>query len=271
MDGRDQDIFPSAGTATYHVIRAGEAIASLYGYESAGVNPANGSPLFRKGNGSIVQRNVNTGTYSFYDPANPSVTTGTEGAALSAADVASGGDRKVLGQVNPTWFGALTNSFRFKGFDAEIFTRFSGGNKIMNITRQETLLNYDFSNNGTEILERWTTEGQVTEVPKISLNRGNFANMNGNSISRFVESGNFLRIQNISLGYTFPKTVNNAMKIGLSNLRIYGAVQNAITFTKYSGLDPELNAQGDVNQTYGLDYNTNPQFRVVSFGLNASF
>ena len=73
------------------------------------------------------------------------------------------------------------------------------------------------------------------------------------------------------MGYTLPKDVLKKANIGITNVRLYGQVQNAFTFTKYKGLDPELNSNGDVNQTFGLDFNTNPQFRVVTFGVNVGF
>ena len=271
-DGNDQPIFPSV----YHIIRVGESVGSLYGYESAGVNASNGFPMFVKGDGRIVQRNVANGGYSFYDAANPSVITNTTGASLASGDVndiivANRGDRKVLGNTNPTYFGGLTNTFRFKGLDLEIFTRFSGGNKVMNVTRQETLLNQDFNNNGAEILNRWTKEGQVTDIPKLYLNNNAQVNQAGNATSRFIESGDFIRIQNIILGYNVPKDLLKKANIGVTNVRVYGQVQNAFTFTKYKGLDPELNANGNVNQTFGLDFNTNPQFRVLTFGVSVGF
>lgn len=268
LDGKDQPIFPS----NYHIVRVGDPVAALYGYENAGVNPANGFPLFVKGDGRIIQRNINaTGAYSYYDPANPSVTTNVTGAALSSNDVADGGDRKVLGNTNPTYFGGFTNTFKIMGFDLEVFTRFSGGNYTMNITRQESLLSQGFNNSGTELLNRWTKEGQITDVPKMWLGNGTIINLNGQAISRFVEKANFVRIQNVILGYTIPKTLLKKANIGISSLRLYGQVQNAFTFTNYKGLDPELNANGNVNQTFGIDYNTNPQFRVVTFGLNVGF
>jgi TonB-dependent starch-binding outer membrane protein SusC len=267
IDGRDQPIFPS----TYHIVTVGQPVAALYGYQSAGVNPANGNPLFIKGDGRIVQRSVDNGAYSFYSAENPGSTTNTAGAALLSADIADGGDRRVLGNTNPKWFGGFTNTFKWKGLDLEIFSRFSGGNSILNLTRQETLLNQDFNNNGTEILERWTTPGQVTEVPKMRLNNGTIINFNGQAISRFVEDGSFFRIQNIILGYSLPKSFLSKANIGITNVRVFGQLQNAFTFTKYKGLDPELNANGNVNQTFGLDFNTNPQFRIVTFGLNVGF
>lgn len=261
-EGVDQDIL-----FTYNINRVGNPISAIYGYESAGVNATNGNVMFYKADGRIVQRDGNTGTYSFFDPAAPGNQTNTSGAALSSVT-----DRKILGNTNPTFYGGLTNSFSYKGFELEVFLRYSGGNKIMNVTRQETLLNQDFNNNGREILSRWQKEGDVTDVPKMYLNKGNVINLTGSAVSRFVESGDFLRIQNISLGYTLPKTVlGQGAGFPISSVRLFAQVQNAFTFTKYKGLDPELNTNGDTNSQFGIDYNTNPQMRVVTFGLNLGF
>lgn len=269
-EGIDQDI-----TFTYTINRVGQPISALYGFESAGVNPGNGNPLLRKGDGRLVQRDVNTGTYSFYDPANPTNTSNTQGAGLSSVDVANGGDRRILGNSQPTYFGGLTNTFSWKGLDLEVFIRFSGGNKIMNVTRQETLLNQDFNNNGREILGRWRSDNTNTDVPRLYLNRGNIINFNGQTISRFVESGDFVRIQNIILGYTLPKSLfNPGAAFPISSIRLFAQVQNAFTFTKYTGLDPELNfnQSGDTNfNQFGVDYNSNPQIRFVNFGVNVGF
>ncbi|MDZ7898380.1 MAG: hypothetical protein U5N85_10210 [Arcicella sp.] len=155
-----------------------------------------------------------------------------QGAALLSADIANGGDRRVLGNTNPTWFGGFTNTFKWKGLDLEIFSRFSGGNSILNVTRQATLLNQDFNNNGTEILNRWTTPGQITDVPKMRLNNGNFINFAGQATSRFVEDGTFFRIQNIILGYSLPKSLLNKANIGISNVRVFGQLQNAFYLHK---------------------------------------
>lgn len=265
-DGRDQDII-----FTYNINRVGNPISALYGYESAGVNPVNGNPLFVKGNGQIVQRDVNTGSFGFYTPGSTAPFTATSTAALSALDIAQGGDRRILGNTNPTFFGGITNTFAYKGFDLEVFVRFSGGNKVMNVTRQESLLNYSFQNNGREILRRWTQDNTNTDVPRIALGSGTIANFNGQAISRFVEPGDFVRIQNISLGYTFPKTLFGGAKSPINNLRLFAQVQNAFTFTRYTGLDPELNSNGDTNSQFGIDYNANPQIRFINFGLNAGF
>lgn len=248
-------------TYTYNVNRVGESIGSLYGYEYAGVNAANGNPLYVKANGQVIQGNIANQTYYNYDPANPT--------ALTTATTLAATDKKILGQSNPTYYGGLVNNFSYKGFDLNINMVFSGGNKVMNITRQESLLNQKFLNNGTEILERWTTPGQETSVPKLYYGRDAFTNLTSSASSRFVEDGKFIRAQDIILGYSFPKLFTD--KIKLNRLRIYAQVQNAFVITPYSGLDPELNYSTTTNSQAGLDYNTNPKARTFLVGLNVGF
>lgn len=248
-------------TYTYNVNRVGESIGSLYGFEYAGVNAANGNPLYVKANGQIIQGNIANQTYYLYDAANPT--------ALTTATTLAAADKKILGQSNPTYYGGFVNNFSYRGFDLNINMVFSGGNKVMNVTRQESLLNQKFLNNGTEILERWTTPGQITSVPKVYYGRDAFTNLTSSASSRFVEDGKFIRAQDIVLGYSFPKMFTD--KIKLSRLRIYAQVQNAFVITPYSGLDPELNYSTSTNSQAGLDYNTNPIARTFLVGLNVGF
>lgn len=247
-------------TNTYHITRVGNSVASFYGYESAGVNPANGNPLWVKADGTIIQGDIKTSKYYVYDPAKPD--------DMSQASSLSSSDKRILGQSSPTWYGGFNNTFSYKNFDLNISLVFSGGNKIYNGTRQETLTNMKFQNAGKELLDRWTTPGQVTDVPMMyyGSGAGNFINQNGSLNSRFLEDASFLRAQNIGLGYRFPASLLNRIK--LSNLRIYAQVQNAFILTKYKGLDPELNNSVTTNREYGLDYNTNPVPRTYTFGIN---
>ncbi|GAB3808205.1 TonB-dependent receptor [Spirosoma humi] len=266
------DIVP-APTAPYNILREGEAIGSFWGYVSRGVNASNGNPIFEKADGSQVQYligKVTTATNNFawstYDPANPSNVT-TAASALTTAD------KKILGVGNPTWYGGFNNTFNFRNFDAALFLTFAGGNKIYNITRQEQLNNQVFANAGRELLDRWTSDGQVTDVPKLYFNSDANVLQTGNLNSRFLEDGKFLRIQNISLGYTLPTTLRN--KIKANTFRVYVQVQNAHVFTKYKGLDPELNGITTTNLAAnaqpGLDNRTNPVPRTYTVGLNMNF
>ncbi|MCX2478560.1 TonB-dependent receptor [Pedobacter sp. MC2016-15] len=256
-------------TYPYNILRVGESVGSLYGYEAAGVNPANGNPLYVKANGQLIQGNIATQTYFNYDPANPT--------ALTTANTLAASDRKILGNASPTYFGGFNNSVTYKGFDFNIYLVFSGGNKIMNVTKQEGLLNQKFLNNGTEILNRWTTAGQVTDIPKLWYGRDAFTMQTSSAVSRYVEDGKFIRGQNIVLGYSLPKAMLS--KASLTKLRIYAEVQNAFLITKYSGLDPELiqafapttQSNTQSNTQAGVDFNTNPLPRTFVLGINVGF
>jgi TonB-linked SusC/RagA family outer membrane protein len=255
---------------TYNITRLGQSIGAFYGYQAAGVNPANGNAMFYKGDGSIVQANVDDYEWYKFNPSNPSDLS-------QGAEALTGADKKILGNANPTWFGGLNNTFTYKAFDMGIMLTFSGGNKIYNVTRQEALNSTKFLNNGVEILNRWTPTNTITDVPKLSYSDDALILQTGNLNSRFLEDGKFLRAQNISVGYTInPKILN---KIQISSLRIYAQVQNAFVITGYSGLDPELatgystttNANANANRSPGVDYNTNPVPRTYTLGLNVGF
>ncbi len=256
----------------YNIIREGESIRALYGFEYVGVNAANGNPIYetynRDASGNItetilVQGNIQNQTYYVYNPANP-----TELSTVRALNATR--DRKVLGSAIPTYFGGFDNNFSYKGFDLNVFVRFSGGNKIMNRTRAD-LLSQSFNNNGSEILGRWQSpenpgDGQT---PRLFLNRDAFTNNPDFASTRWVEDGSFVRLQNVSLGYTIP--ASKLKKLNLSGLRVYVQGQNLITWTKYTGIDPETSTNFSTSAGFGEDFNGNPQQRVISGGLRLSF
>ncbi|WP_460891526.1 SusC/RagA family TonB-linked outer membrane protein [Rufibacter soli] len=240
----------------YNIIRVGESYNSIYGYRYEGVNMANGNPIYRKADNSLVQGDINSNSYKVYDPANPTNVATTS--SLTASD------KVVLGSALPTWFGGFDNNFKYAGFDLNVFFRFSGGNYIMNRTRQD-LLTMLFENNGTEILGRWqsTEKPGDGQTPRIRQGRSGIINTENEASSRFVESGDFLKLSNITLGYTVPKTFTEKYKF--ERVRVFAQLQNALTFSGYKGLDPEMSS------SIGVDYNTNPQQRVFSFGVNLGF
>ncbi|MCC5921293.1 MAG: TonB-dependent receptor [Cyclobacteriaceae bacterium] len=248
---------------TYNRTTEGGPIAQLYGVEWMGVNPANGNPLYKRDD-DIVQWNTTAGMtpgWRIFDENNPS----------DISQVAPGGPTQdFLGNTLPTWFGGFINRFNYGNWDAEVFLRFSGGNFIMNET-QRGLLGQGFANNHVEMLDRWTAEGQVTNVP--AGRAGQDANIwqGGTSNSRFVEKGDFLRVQDIRVGYSIPSNViNNAFNGAISNVKFIAQVQNPFLFTNYSGLDPELNRfAGQLN--FGVDWNVAPIIRTYSLGINVGF
>lgn len=242
----------------YTIIREGESYRSLYGYDYYGVNATNGNPIWTKADGTLVQFDT-FGDYDYkvYDPANPS--------DVSKSSTLDASDRKILGSSMPTWYGGWNNTVSYKNFDLNIFFRFSGGNKIMNASRQSSLLNMNFANNGTEILGRWVSPEQPGDgiTPKIGYNDGTVLFNDGFTDSHFVESGNYLKLSNLALGYTLPKSVLSAIQI--TKVRFYAQAQNLFTITGYSGLDPETNSR------MGVDWNGMPQQRSFTFGANITF
>jgi TonB-dependent starch-binding outer membrane protein SusC len=245
-------------TGTYNRTVVGGPVAQLYGFKFAGVNPANGNVLYHSGE-NIVQL-VGASAWRAFDPANPGVTT-TAGTSPT---------QFFLGNTLPKWQGGWSNNFKFGNFDAEIFTRFSGGNYIMNESLRG-LMGLGFSNNHVSILNRWTESGQVTDVPKLYSGRDSNTWLTSAANSRFVEKGDFVRIQNIIVGYSVPAaSLQSAFKGAISNARFFAQVQNPFTFTNYSGLDPESN-QFSGQLSFGVDWNVAPVIRTYTLGLNVGF
>ena len=263
LDG--QDILES-GTVSYVITREGESFKSLYGFDYYGGNKENGNPIWRKADGSLVQFDT-FGSYDYkvYDPTNPADV--SQDSSLSTTE-----DRKILGSSSPTWYGGFNNTFTYKGFDLTVFFRFSGGNKIMNATRQKSLLNMDFANNGKEILGRWQSKENPGDgqTPRIGygdddpLFNASFAD------SHFVEDGSFLKLSNIALGYTLPRQITS--KLDVSKIRFYLQAQNLLTITGYSGLDPETFTHNAADNNHrGVDWDGMPQQRIFTVGANVTF
>jgi TonB-dependent starch-binding outer membrane protein SusC len=235
------------------IIREGESINSIFGFRYWGVNPANGNPVYYKADGSLVQGNLPTQNYRVFNPNNPSDISTPSSLSLTS-------DRVILGQSLPTYFGGITNSFRYKNFDLNFLVRFSGGNKIFNSTRRE-LMNMNLNNNGTEILGRWQSPEQQGDgvTPRLWASNNPFVNLSGAASSRFLEDGDFVSIDNIAFGYNFSKKLLD--KVNIKGLRLFIQAQNVFVFTKYKGLNPEM-------ETGGVDLNGTPISRVISMGLN---
>lgn len=246
---------------TYTIVREGESMHTLYGYEYYGVNPANGNPIWVNKDDKLVQGNIQNQTYYFYDPAAPTAMSTANQTTFNVAD------KKLLGNSVPTFYGSVSSSVTYMGFDLSFMLRFSGGNQIFNRTRNE-LLTQQFQNNGTEILGRWQSADKPGDgiTPKLWHGRANFINMDNNTTSRFIEDGSYIKLDNLRLGYTLPKSVTKA--ISIESIRVFAQGQSLWTSSKYTGLDPEMSGGTGFN---GVDYNTNPIQRTVSVGINVNF
>lgn len=255
----NQDVvLPGPNNGTFNVLRVGQPINAIYGFQYAGVNSGNGNPLYFKANGTLVQANVAGTGYN--------VSNGKNDPVLGAPATLDANDRIVLGNVLPTWFGGFSNTFTYKNWGLDVFLRYSGGNQVYNLTRQETLLTMGFQNNGREILARWQKPGDITDVPKVWIGKANLINNQSVANSRFVEDGDYVRLQNVVLSYTFNgKAVEQRTKGVVRSLRLFAQGQNLWIKTKYSGIDPDNYTE------FGIDNGSSPQPRSFSAGLNIGF
>jgi TonB-linked SusC/RagA family outer membrane protein len=177
-------------------------------------------------------------------------------------------DRTIVGNPNPKFTGGFTNNFSYGHFDLSVFLQFSYGNDVFNGSRLflESLQGGD--NQLEDVTRRWRKPGDITDIPRATSDPVK-AVENKRTSSRFIEDGSYLRIKNVTLGYTLPTDLTN--KVRLSSLRVYAGVQNLFTFTRYTGLDPEVNYSGNDTQVVGTDFFTFPQARTVTFGVNLKF
>jgi TonB-dependent starch-binding outer membrane protein SusC len=169
-------------------------------------------------------------------------------------------DREIIGNPNPDFTLGLTNTFGYKGFDFSFFLHSIYGNDIFNGTRIYIEGPTDLDNQTTNVLRRWQKPGDITDMPRIGDDLKS---------SRFIENGSFLRIKNVTFGYSLPKDL--LKKIYMKSARIYVSGQNLYTFTTYSGMDPEVNYASTDNIIMGTDFFTYPQSRTILMGLNIGF
>ena len=170
-------------------------------------------------------------------------------------------DRTYIGDPNPDFTFGLTNTFFFKGFSLNIFLQGSYGNDIFNASKMEMMGMYDGKNQITDVLRRWVIPGQITDVPKAGFDMKNS--------SYFIEDGSYLRVKDITLSYDFSGAWMK--KVGLTKLQPYFTATNLLTWTKYSGMDPEVNQWGNSGAVQGIDWGTYPQTRSFTLGVNVVF
>lgn len=176
-------------------------------------------------------------------------------------------DRTVCGNYMPKFTYGFGGKLWFKGFDLDINFQGVFGNKILNLNRRY-IDNMEGNVNGTTIaLDRWQSEDQPGNGQVNKANRKQ-TGYNGRTSTWHLEDGSYLRLQNVSLGYTFPKKWTNRFYV--EKLRLYVSGQNLATFTKYSGYNPEVNARPDNALTPGEDYGTYPLARTFMFGINVT-
>lgn len=174
-------------------------------------------------------------------------------------------DRVNLGSPHPKMVYGFNADFNYKGFDLGLFFLGNAGVKIFNADRMQGLdPTYSF-NMYEEVKDRWTGPGTSNSIPRMTTRRNN---RNYRTSDMFIEKGDFLRLKNLSIGYTLNDKLTN--RLGIGKTRFYITGQNVFTVTGYSGLDPEL-GYTDGNRQINVDYAQYPQSRTWIFGLNVTF
>lgn len=178
----------------------------------------------------------------------------------------------IIGYANPRFTYGFTNSISWKNFSLDIFFQGVSGNKVMNATRILSESMALAMNQSATVLNRWKNPGDVSDMPGVSPNNWD----NSYPSSRYIEKGSYLRLKSLTLGYRLPEKAIS--KIKMSRCFIYLTAENLLTFTKYSGYDPELSAFNsksssttDKNAAPGIDWGSYPQSRDFVLGVNISF
>ncbi len=283
------------------VSSVGRPMYDFYGYEVEGVytsfDDILASPVNTLYAQSVVQ--AEDGTWQHVtDPTKYSKNNTVWPGDLKFKDVNNDGiidesDKTTIGSPLPKFTFGFTNTFNFKGFDLSIFINGSYGNKVMNYTSIPlTSMTSTWNNQIQEkIADRarlapidankvyedgsaWYNDvtnvyvtNPGTQTPRVALGNG----YNQNISSRYIEDGSYIRLKNVSLGYTFPKSI--IKKLYLENLRVYCNLQNVLTITGYDGYDPEIGASTTdaYGYVFGLDNGRYPSPFTCTFGLNISF
>jgi hypothetical protein len=248
----------TSGLETTNRTLVGYPIGNIFGVETRGVDPTTGRRVFVNADGKEVlyyHENSSATRWQYKDGSG-------NAPALSLAS-----DGKVLGSPLPTFFGGIDNNFTYRNFDFALNLTYALGFEVYNGSKAG-LRDQRWWNNTVEVYKTaWKTEGDITNIPKPIFN-DNVSNGSTMVITENVEKGDYMKVRNISMGYTFK---NLPDMLNIQSIRLYASGFNMFVFTNYSGSDPEVSANGNNNLTPGVDRNTVPQARTYTFGLNVSF
>ena len=283
---KGQDIFVSARynstVPVEYVLREGESVGSMFGYvwdkndplyqiedftwqndSDPSIDHSDREYLLKDGIPHLEGSSVQPGYLKYQNTTSEDVD--GDGVITPDEQMINSDDRQIIGNGLPKHFGGFTNTFKYKNFDCMIGLQWSYGNDIYNANKFDYLRPNIAKNQHAELLEAWTPENTDTHIP--SLN--GFGAILPSSF--VVEDGSYLRINNVTMGYTLPKKW--VKKANLSKVRIYVSGSNLYTFTKYSGFTPDVSVSGGVSKSLlpGLDYSSYPQVMTVMGGVSVNF
>lgn len=234
------------------ILRVGQPIDAIYGYEYAGIVQQNDPVL------TTTQKNSTPGEPKFVD--------------VNKDGIIDANDRVILGTGIPNAFYGFTNTFKYGHFQLDILTQAQTGGKLLNLQKED--LEYPLSQGNTlntvpaQVWSPTNTSGTLPTTGFYGNPYGGWVN------SKYVESSDYIRIKNVNLAYNFPSSL--LKHIGIAALSIYVNAQNLLTFTKYTGLDPEVgnlvdNTQLNQNGGRGIDFNAYPVNKIYLLGAKVTF
>lgn len=177
--------------------------------------------------------------------------------------VISAADKGDLGSSQPKFVGSFSNTISYRDFDLNFSLQGSYGGKIFNALNQQLEISTLGTNAAATLEDRWTPTNPSNEIPRAS------SSPLGIVSERYVEDASFLRLKLITLGYTLPKSLSS--KLGTKSIKFYVSAENLITWTKYTGYDPEVSSYEQNNLYPGIDFGAYPNSKTFISGLNITF
>ncbi|HKJ31870.1 MAG TPA: hypothetical protein VKA34_08575, partial [Balneolales bacterium] len=235
--------------SAYEISRTqvGEPIGEFYGFKTLGVFQSQAQvDAYKSKSGQLIQPSAKPGDFKWAD--------------LNGDGQITSADRTFLGNPTPPWTFGLTASASYKQFDIRVFGQGVYGNKIFQGLRRLDILTANYT---TAALGRWTGPGTSNTFPRLDD-----ADPNHNFTypsSFYLSDGSYFRIKTIQLGYTIPSDFANKIGLGTGS-RVYISGNNLVTFTNYTGYDPEIGGS-----SYGIDRGIYPQARSFMIGWNINF
>ena len=269
------------------LVQVGQPIGQIYGYKVIGLyQPSDFSAYDATTNKytlnpGIAYDNRKVPRPGFWKYENNPATTDVD---ANGNPLITDADRQVIGNTNPIIYGGFNNSFTFKNFDLSLFFNFSIGNSILNATKLYAsrigTLNknaLDIVNSSNRFITIDASGNRVYDLAQLEqMNVGktiaSYENMQLSDTyitSWGVEDGSFIRLNNVTLGYSLPKSL--LKKVRATRCRIYTTASNLFIITKYTGFDPEVSTLNSTGLTPGVDWGAYPRSRTIVFGINLSF
>ena len=253
---------PYITTGFCNVLQVGEPMASFYMIKAEGLYQSKEEILAQPGGQALWDKGIRPGDVKYYDK--------------NQDGIINSEDRVLSGSPFPNIFGSLSNNFSYKGFDLSLDLQYSLGAKLYEAWKASAA---GLGNQGghpnaygiakSEWENRWTEANPSGSAPRAVANGAAYENNVLNYTTRYLEDADFLKIRNVTLGYTLP--VSLTKQAGISRLRVYGTVHNLYTFTGYDGFDPEVALFPTRTNYRGYDSGAVPQLRSFVFGINLTF